>query len=103
MTPHAPRKQPNRGNLTYYAPSCGGGVGGGATILWARNCAPKSSVNSVSSVRERTLQRKRKTFTKYASSPIGVTPHTTPLSIRRGVGGEADFFLLPHNPLYNSI
>jgi len=24
-------KQPNRGNLTYYAPPCGGGDGGGAT------------------------------------------------------------------------
>ena len=29
-------KQAYRGNLTYYAPPCGGGVGGGATILWAR-------------------------------------------------------------------
>ena len=26
-------------------------------LLWARNCAPKSSVNSVTSVREKTLQR----------------------------------------------
>ena len=31
----------------------------------------------------------RKTSTKYASSLIGVTSHTTPLSNRRGVGGEA--------------
>ena len=31
----------------------------------------------------------RKTFTKYVSSPIGVTSHITPLAIRRGVGGEA--------------
>ena len=30
---HAPHKQASRGNLTYYAPPCGGGVGGGATIL----------------------------------------------------------------------
>ena len=30
-------KQPSRGNLAYYAPPCGGGVGGGATILRARN------------------------------------------------------------------
>ena len=30
------------------------------------------------------------------SRPIGVTSHTTPLSIRRGAGGEALlFFLLP--------
>ena len=29
-------KQAYRGNLTYYAPPCGGGEGGGATILWAR-------------------------------------------------------------------
>ena len=35
-SPHASCKQPNRGNLTYYAPPCGGGVGGGATILWAQ-------------------------------------------------------------------
>ena len=53
-TPHAPHKQPNRGNLTYHAPPCGGGVGGGATILYARNSAPKGSVNSVRSVREKT-------------------------------------------------
>ena len=44
--------------------------------------AQKGSVNSVRSVRE-------KTFTKYVSSLIGVTSHTTPLSIRRGVGSEA--------------
>ena len=50
-------KQPNRGNLTYHAPPCGGGVGGGATSSWARNCAPKGSVNSVGSVREKTHQR----------------------------------------------
>ena len=31
----------------------------------------------------------RKTFTKYVSSPIGVTSHITPLAIRRGAGGEA--------------
>ena len=29
-------KQAYRGNLTYYAPPCGGGEGGGATILWAQ-------------------------------------------------------------------
>ena len=34
---HDPCQQPNRGNLTYYAPPCGGGDGGGATILWDRN------------------------------------------------------------------
>ena len=39
---HAPCKQPNRGNLTYYAPPCGGGEGGGATILWARNVRQKA-------------------------------------------------------------
>ena len=50
-------KQPNRGNLTYHAPPCGGGVGGGATSSWARNCAQKGSVNSVRSVREKTPQR----------------------------------------------
>ena len=30
---HDPRQQPNRGNLTYHAPPCGGGVGGGAAIF----------------------------------------------------------------------
>ena len=30
-TPHAPHKQPSRGNLTYYAPPYGGGEGGGAS------------------------------------------------------------------------
>ena len=49
-----------RGNLTYYAPPCGGGVGGGATILWARNVGWKGSVNSVDSVREKNIQHKRK-------------------------------------------
>ena len=38
-------KQPNRGNLTYHAPPCGGGVGGGATSSWARNCAQKVLLN----------------------------------------------------------
>ena len=37
-------------------------------LLWARNCAPKSSVNSVCSVREKTHQRKRKN-----------SPHTSPI------------------------
>ena len=69
----------SRGNLAYYAPPCGGGVGGGATILWARNMCQKGSVRSVSSVRE-------KTSTKYASSPVGVTSHTTPLPAGEGLG-----------------
>ena len=38
-------KQPNRGNLTYHAPPCGGGVGGGATLLWVRNCAQNVLLN----------------------------------------------------------
>ena len=33
---HAPCKQPNRGNLTYYAPPYGGGEGGGATVSSVR-------------------------------------------------------------------
>ena len=41
--------------------------------------APKGSVNSVRSVRE-------KTFTKYVSSPIGVTSHITPLPAGEGLG-----------------
>ena len=39
----------------------------------------KSSVKSVSSVRE-------ETFTKYVSSPIGVTSHITPLPAGEGLG-----------------
>ena len=34
-----------RGNLTYYAPPCGGGDGGGATILWTRNVGWKVLLN----------------------------------------------------------
>ena len=55
-------KQPNRGNLTYYAPPCGGGVGGGATSSWARNSTQKSSVKSVGSVREKNLRHERKEY-----------------------------------------
>jgi len=33
---HAPCKQPNRGNLTYYAPPYGGGEGGGAVVCSMR-------------------------------------------------------------------
>ena len=50
-------KQPNRGNLTYHAPPCGGGVGGGATSSWTRNCAQMGSVKSVGSGREKTPQQ----------------------------------------------
>ena len=35
-THNDPRKQANRGNLTYYAPPCGGGVGGGAVVCSVR-------------------------------------------------------------------
>ena len=49
-------------------------------VLWEKNLISK---------REKPHQQKRKTSTKYASRPIGVTSHTTPLSIRRGAGGEA--------------
>ena len=58
-------------------------------VLWDRNNAQKGSVKSVSSVREKLCSVREKTSTKYASNPIGVTSHTTPLAIRRGVGGEA--------------
>ena len=40
----------------------------------------------------------RKTFTKYVSSPIGVTSHITPLAIRRGAGGEASVFSVCRRP-----
>ena len=59
-TLHAPHKQPSRGNLTSHAPPCGGGVGGGATILWDRNGEQKGSVKSVGSVREKIPQHERK-------------------------------------------
>ena len=66
-------------------------------LLWVRNSAPKGSVKSVSSVRERDTLRERKKYplweknlpTPHTSSLIGVTSHITPLSIRRGAGGEA--------------
>ena len=48
-------------------------------LLWVRNVRQKGSVRSVSSVRE-------KTSTKYASSPVGVTSHTTPLPAGEGLG-----------------
>ena len=48
-------------------------------VLWVRNSALMSSVKSVSSVRE-------KTSTKYASNPIGVTSHITPLPAGEGLG-----------------
>ena len=41
MLTHTSCQQASRGNLTYYAPPCGGGVGGGATIFWALTCAQK--------------------------------------------------------------
>ena len=80
-------------------------------------CAPKTSVNSVRSVREKTPQREIKIPTRYVSSLIGVTSHTTPLAIRRGVGGEATVisiregtvllfyhvtFLSPNNALHDT-
>ena len=79
--------------------------------------APKCSVNSVRSVREKTPQREIKIPTHYASSPVGVTSHTTPLANRRGVGGEASVisiregtvllfyhvtFLSPNNALHDT-
>ena len=48
-------------------------------LLWVRNSALKGSVKSVSSVRD-------KTSTKYASNPIGVTSHITPLPAGEGLG-----------------
>ena len=37
-------------------------------LLWARNCAQKCSVNSVRSVREKTLQRERKNFSCFTQA-----------------------------------
>jgi len=63
-------KQPSRGNLTYHAPPCGGGVGGGATRLWVRYCAQKSSVKSVRSVRKELLSNSQATFLLQWMRPI---------------------------------
>ena len=99
-------KQPNRGNLTYHAPPCGGGVGGGATVLWVRNSALMSSVKSVSSVREKNPQRVSKCSfshrvhrrtehtgfhrdiksTDYTEPNTHQRPHPQPLSEWRGEG-----------------
>ena len=54
---HAPCKQPNRGISVITPLPFWGGVGGGATSSWVRNCAQKSSVKSVKSVRENTPLR----------------------------------------------
>ena len=49
-------------------------------------------MNSVCSVREKTPQREIKIPTHYASSPVGVTSHTTPLPTGEGPGeGPAGF------------
>ena len=39
-------------------------------LLWARNCAPKSSVNSVRSVREKTPQRERNAYSHLVSAGL---------------------------------
>ena len=44
----------------------------------------------------------RKTFTKYVSSPIGVTSHITPLAIRRGAGGEVTVHSVRDNVFLSS-
>ena len=80
-------KQPNRGNLTYHAPPCGGGVGGGATVLWVRNCAQKVPVRSVCSVREKTLQRERKNLYEVCKQPNrGNLTYYAPRHSERGWG-----------------
>ena len=73
-------------------------------LLWARNCVPQSSVNSVCSVREKTPQREKKIPTHYASSPVGVTSHTTPpLQSERGWGwGCCDFYKRRNCPAFLS-
>ena len=38
----------------------------------------------------------------FISRPVGVTSHTTPLSIRRGVGGEASVFSVCRRPSVGS-
>ena len=49
-----------------------------------RSLTPSPSPNG-----EGSDHRDTPTYSPILSSPIGVTSHTTPLSIRRGVGGEA--------------
>ena len=67
MLTHTSCQQANRGNLTYYAPPCGGGDGGGATLLWTRNAGGKILLNlwvlwekEIPSVREKDFLRARK-------------------------------------------
>ena len=56
-TPQTSCQQRNRGiSVITPLPFCGG-VGGGATSSWVRNCAQKGSVRSVSSVRDNTPLR----------------------------------------------
>ncbi len=147
-TPQTSCQQPNRGISVITPLPFWGGVGGGATSSWLRNCAPKGSVKSVKSVRDNTPLRvacvsshrvvafffsqkntdeqNTRYFTEtlsqpisqnltanrgltpspspngegsdhrvtpiyspILSSPVWVTSHTSPLSIRRGAGGEA--------------
>ena len=48
--------------------------------------APKRSVKSVSSVRGKNIQHKKRLPTPHTSSPIGVTSHITPLLAGEGLG-----------------
>ena len=56
-TPQISCQQPNRGISVITPLPFWGGVGGGATILWARNVRQKGSVKSVKSVRDNTSLR----------------------------------------------
>ena len=91
-TSYASHKQANRGNLTYYSPlQSERGWGWGLCEL----CMPKAFCGlemCAKNLRELCALCERKNSMTCASSPIGVTSHTTPLSIRRGAGGEASVF-----------
>ena len=65
------------------------GAGGEASVnSVCRRCSVGSKL-CAKMLSELCVLCERKTFTKYVSSPIGVTSHITPLAIRRGAGGEA--------------
>ena len=65
------------------------GAGGEASVFSVCRRPSVSSKLCAKMLSELCVLCERKTFTKYVSSPIGVTSHTTPLAIRRGAGGEA--------------
>ena len=65
------------------------GAGGEASVTSVCRRPSVSSKLCAKRLSELCALCERKNSAKYASRPKGVTSHTTPLSIRRGAGGEA--------------